>query len=138
VYLPVKLAISVPVTLIAIGGIVFGLAIAEGRQIYTVYGTPNGLFIGFFAGAAALLLVPPNLVGAVAANNYGSGSAVRFLALLAMGIIGGWLIEALLLNKVVGWQLDIKPFADLRIIGILAADIALLAGVAAWPERTAP
>ena len=135
-HLPLKLAISLPVAVAMIGGMVVGLSSMEGRRLHPIYGTPNGLYLGFFAGIAALLLVLPNLLGALAANRFGSGSPILFLALLAGGIAVGWVIASMALSNLWGVNTKVRPFSDLQVLAVLVADFLLLAGVAWYHGRT--
>ena len=135
-HLPLKLAISLPVTIAAVGGIIYGLASPEGRRIHPVYGFPEGLLFSFFFAIAALLLVLPNLAGAVAANRLGANSPPVFLAVLATVVVGAWYVQALLLQRGLRTMGTVDVGFDWKIITVLTLDVLVLAGAALWHGRT--
>lgn len=135
-HLPLKLAVSLPVTIAVVGGMIYGLASPDGRKLHPIYGLPQGLYLGFFIGIAALLLVVPNLVAAAVSNRLGANSLPLFLSLLAGGVFATWHLQALLLQRWLRTMGTIDIGFDWKITTMLALDVLVLAGAAFWQGRT--
>ncbi|MGV3555296.1 MAG: hypothetical protein ACO1OD_08575 [Croceibacterium sp.] len=135
-YLPVKLAASLPIGLAFVGGLLVSLASKEGRVVHPVYGFPSALLIAFFAAVVALLLVVPNIVGALLANRSGGSGFVAFAAIFSAAVILVAFAQFVAVNRLFGTARPSFDFADWRLYAVLAADIALMLGVAAWSGRS--
>ena len=135
-YLPVKLAASLPIGLAFAGGLLVSLASKEGRVVHPVYGFPSALLIAFFAAVVALLvIVVPNTVGALVANRSGGSGFAAFAAIFSMTVILVAFAQFAAINRILGVSRPPFDFADWRLYAVLAVDIALMLGVAAWSGR---
>jgi len=132
-YLPIRLAASLPIAIVMLGALLVGLSQATGRQVHPVYGYPNAFLISFLVAIPALLLVVPNVVGALAANRYATGVAAFALIFAAVVLIASF-AEARFLNSFFRTN-RLIPLNDWRIWALVLADIAILLGVAAWNGR---
>ena len=134
-FLPLRLAASVPVCLAMVAAVAIGLATADGRRMHPVYGWPNAAAYGFFAGIVALLLVLPNLLGAAVANRIGAAGFLPFALTLAVVVVAAGLIELRMLDSFLKARGTLAPANDWRLYAILLADVAVLLATAAWQGR---
>jgi hypothetical protein len=129
-YLPVRIAASLPVVVIMLGTFAVFFAKAEGRALHPIYGSPNAMLPAFFAGSAALLLVLPNVIGALLANRFGSDSIVSFSAIFTGACLLAVFLEAKFINRL--FRDSVLNLSERPMQLVLAANILLLIGVAAW------
>jgi hypothetical protein len=129
-HLPLKFGVSGSLTIIMTLALVGGLFTAEGRKVHVIYGYPNAMFFAFFAGAAALLFVPPNLFATVLANRFGADGPERFLIILALGSVVGCLAMAIALNALFRTMGGLVGLSDWRTYAAILANAALLGIVA--------
>jgi len=134
--LPIKLAASLPIGFAFVGGFFVSLASKDGRAVHPVYGFPNALLIAFFAAVVSLILVLPNIVGALLANRSGDGAFATFAAIFSVVVVLTALAEFAAINSIFGRSRPPFEFADWRLYTVLAFDIALMLGVAAWSGRS--
>jgi hypothetical protein len=132
-HLPVKLAASLPVGIVMLGALAVGLSQPDGRQVHPVYGFPNAFFIAFLVAIPALLLVVPNVLGAFAANRFGT-SAIVFVAVFAGVVLLAIAAEASFLNSFFRTS-KFLPLNDWRVWAVVLANILVLLGAAAWYGR---
>ena len=135
-FLPVKLAASLPFGFAFVGGFLVGLASKDGRAIHPVYGFPSALLIAFFAGAAALFFVVPNIVGAVLANRNGDGAFLTFGAIFSAAVVLVASAQFAAINGILRTPRPPFDFTDWRLYAVLLADISLMLAVAAWSGRS--
>jgi hypothetical protein len=136
IYLPLRLAASVPVCVVMLGALMIALTRADGRQIHPVYGLPNAGFYAFFAGIVALLLVLPNVLAAAVANRIGAASYVPFALTLCAVVFAATFVELRLLDSFFKAKGGLIPANDWRPYAILLVDVIILLGIAAWHGRS--
>jgi multisubunit Na+/H+ antiporter MnhF subunit len=124
--LPVKYAISFPVTAVMGAVLLASLATTEGRTVHPVYGFPNAALHAFLAGAAALLVVPPNAAAALIANSYAGVNPLGFLALLAAASAIFCVLELALINRMVSPYGGPFSLSDWRTYAALAGNALLM------------
>ena len=135
-YLPLRLAASVPVGVIVLGALLVALTQSEGRQIHPVYGYPNAALLAFLAGIPALLLVPPNILAAAIANRAGAGDYLPFALIIGAVVFAAGFVELRLLAGFFRAKGGLVPLNDWRLYAILLADVAVVLAIAAWQGRT--
>ena len=135
-YLPLRLAASVPVCVVMLGGLAIALTQAEGRQIHPVYGCPNAAFHAFFAGIAALLLVVPNVLAAAIANRIDAVGYLPFALTIAVVVFVASFVELRLLDSFSKGKGSFLPANEWRLYAVLLADVLILLGIAAWHGRS--
>lgn len=136
-YLPVRLAASLPLAALFVAALAWMLATPEGRQVHPVYGFPNALLIAFLATVPGLLLVLPNVFAAIVANRVASGSVLAFAAIFCGLFLIGILAEAQFVAKLFRAPIGLEQLRDWRAIAVLIANCAMLLAVAAWYRRPA-
>ena len=134
-YLPVRIAASVPVFLVFVVVLAGALLTHEGRKLHPVYGFPNGLLIAFLAAAAGLLVVIPNVAAAVAANRIAAGTFLTFALIFTGVFLAGMFAEAKFLDKLFNIRGSLADFRDWKFIAVLAANCATLLALAAFYGR---
>jgi hypothetical protein len=135
-YLPLRLAASVPVAVVVVGALMVSLATAEGRQIHPVYRYPNAFFIAFFAGIPALLLVLPNVLAAAIANRIDAVGYLPFALTICAVVFVASFVELRLVDAFFQAKGGLIPANDWRLYAILMADALVLLGIAAWHGRS--
>ena len=132
-HLPLKIALSLPVAAAALIGLVIGLASPSMRGVHPVLKLPNFGFMAFFAAVAALIVVLPNLVAALAANRWGPNALV-YCAVFIGTFMAAWLLQARALDT---WLRVIGGFhiGDWRSWSLVAANVLLCLAAAAWYGR---
>ena len=135
-YLPLRLAASVPVCLVMLGALMIALTRADGRQIHPVYGFPNAAFYAFFAGIVALLLVLPNVLAAAVANRIGAGGYLPFALTICAVVFAATFVELRLLDSLFKAKGTFLPANDWRPYAVLLVDVIILLGIAAWQGRS--
>jgi hypothetical protein len=129
-HLPLKFGVSGPLTIIMTLALVGSLFTTEGRKLHVVYGFPNAMFFAFFAGAVALVFVPPNFFATVLANRLGADGPARFLIILVLGSVAGCLAMAITLNGFFRTLGGLVGLSDWRTYAAILANAALLGLVA--------
>lgn len=132
-YLPVRLAASLPTSIVFLGALIFGLSQASGRALHPVYGLPNAGFMAFFMTIPTLLLVLPNIAGAMIANRYGDANMFTFSGSFAAVVLLVSFVQARILNNFI--RASLFDFADWRIWAALGLNILVLLIAAAWRGR---
>ena len=135
-YLPLRLAASVPVCIVTLVALLIALTRADGRQIHPVYGFPNAAFYAFFAGIVALLLVLPNVLAAAVANRIGAGGYLLFALTICAVVFAATFIELRLLDSFFRAKGTLLPANDWRPYAVLLVDVIILLGIAAWQGRS--
>ena len=135
-YLPLRLAASVPVCIFMLGALLIALTRADGRQIHPVYGFPNAAFYAFFAGILALLLVLPNVLAAAVANRIGAGGYLLFALTIGAVVFAATFVELRLLDSFFRANGTFLPANDWRPYAVLLVDVIILLGIAAWQGRS--
>jgi hypothetical protein len=135
-YLPLRLAASVPVSVVVLGALLIALTRADGRQIHPVYGFPNAAFYAFFAGIVALLLVLPNVLAAAVANRIGAGGNLVFALSICAVVFAATFVELRLLDSFFRANGTFLPANDWRPYAVLLVDVIILLGIAAWQGRS--
>lgn len=134
-YLPLKYAASVPVAVAALIGLAFGLVAyaskpASGPFAINQIGVP-----AFFAAAAALIVLLPNLVAAFTANRIASGSSLAFCATFAAVFFGAWLVQARVLDSGLRTIGGFSTGSDWRTWAVLLANVGVCLATAWWFGR---
>ncbi|HEY8591664.1 MAG TPA: hypothetical protein VIL42_02235 [Sphingomicrobium sp.] len=132
-YLPLRLAASLPIGIVFLGAVVVGLATAQGRQLHPVYGYPNAMLIAFLAAIPALLLVLPNIAGALAANHFANSSVLAFIAIFVAVFALGCFLEVQVLNSI--FRGNLVDANSRGVWAAAAANILVMLAVAAWHGR---
>jgi hypothetical protein len=135
-YLPLRLAASVPVAVVMLGALMIALTRADGRQIHPVYGFPNAAFYAFFAGIVALLLVLPNVLAAAVANRIGAAGYLPFALTLSAIVFVATFVELRLLDSFFRANGTFLPANDWRPYAVLLFDVIILLAIAAWHGRS--
>jgi hypothetical protein len=135
-YLPLRLAASVPVCVVMLGALTIALTRPDGRQIHPVYGFPNAAFYAFFAGIVALLLVLPNVLAAAVANRTGAAGYLAFALTICAVVFVATFVELRLLDSLFKAKGTFLPANEWRLYAVLMADVVILLGVAAWHGRS--
>lgn len=136
-YLPLRLAASVPVCVVMLGALLIAFTQAEGRQIHPVYGYPNAFLHAFFAGVLALLLVIPNVLAAAIANRVDMAGFLPFALTIGAVVLVASFIELRLLDSFFQAKGGLIPANDWRLYTVLLVDVLILLGIAAWRGRSA-
>jgi hypothetical protein len=136
VHLPLKFAISIPVTVAVALGLAFALvSVAPSRlPMWIKFHQVGGLTL--MAGAAGLLLVLPNLAAAFAANRIGGGSWPAFILSFAAVFLFGWLIQVRFLDRGMRVMGGFPATLDFKLGLVLGGNILLCLLVALWISRT--
>ena len=136
-HLPLKFAISIPVTVAVALGFAFAIvSVAPNRlPMWIKFHQVGGLTL--MAGAAGLLLVLPNLAAATAANRIGNGSWPLFIVSFAAVFLFGWLIQVRFLDRGMRVIGGFPATLDLKLGLVLGANVLLCLVVASWVGRTA-
>ncbi|MFM7403003.1 MAG: hypothetical protein ACKO1N_02675 [Erythrobacter sp.] len=129
-HLPLKFGVSGPLTSIMAVALVGSLFTAEGRKVHVIYGFPNAIFFAFFAGAAALLFVPPNLFATMLANRLGADGPARFFGIFFLGSVTGFFAMAVALNGLFRTMGGLVRLSDWRTYAAVLANAALLGLIA--------
>jgi hypothetical protein len=136
-YLPVRLATSLPIAIVFVGALAIDFSQPDGRQLHPVYGYPNAFLFAFLAAIPSLLLVLPNVAGAVAANRFGQGEIVSFALIFAAVSFAVLAAEAAFLHNVFKIAGPPLPYHDWRLYAVLLANVVIMVLVAAWHSRSA-
>ncbi len=103
----------------------------QGREVQALYGgLPNAFFLAFFAGAVALIFVPPNFFATLLANEIGEVDKRLFLAALTLVSILGCLAMAAVLNIFFKSMGGFNVLNDWRNLAVILANSGLLVLVA--------
>ncbi len=136
-YLPLRLAASVPVMIAVVIGLAMGLFMASGEKLpaWIKYQQIGGLTL--MAGAAGLLLVLPNVAGAFAANRFaGKASVAAFSAAFIAVFVASWLLQVRFLDRglrtIGGFP---AKLTEPKLLACLAVNVAICLAVAAWFGR---
>ena len=134
-HLPLKYAASLPVAVAVLIGLAFGLAAyasrpASGPFVINQVGVP-----AFFAAAAALIVLLPNLAAAYSANRFSSGSSLAFCAIFAAVFFGAWLAQARVLDSGLRTIGGFSTGSDWRTWAVLLANIGVCLAAAWWFGR---
>ena len=135
-YLPLRLAASVPVCIVTLVALLIALTRADGRQIHPVYGFPNAAFYAFFAGIAALLLVLPNVLAAAVANRIGAAGYLPFALTMCAVVFAATFVELRLLDSFFRAKGTFIPGSDWRPYTALLVDVIILLAIASWYGRS--
>lgn len=135
-HLPLKYAASIPVAVAALIGLAFGLAAyasrpASGAFVINQVGVP-----AFFAAAAALIVLLPNLAAAFAANRFSSGSGLAFCAIFVAVFFGAWLAQARVLDSGLRTIGGFSTGSDWRSWAVLLANVGACLAAAWWFGRS--
>lgn len=134
-YLPIRLAASLPLAALFVAAVVWMLATPEGRQTHPVYGFPNALLLAFLVTVPGLLLVLPNVLAASVANRVASESVLAFGAIFCGLFLIGIFAEARFIGNLLRTPIGLEAIRDWRAVAVLVANCALLLAVAGWFKK---
>ena len=131
-YLPLRLAVGLPVAIATVTALGFALATVAPTRLpmWIKFHQVGGLVL--MAGGASLLLVVPNLVAALIANRVGSGHWAYFAGAFAATFLIAWFAQARLLDRGMRVMGGFPATLDMKFMTLLATNCAACAIAASW------
>ena len=133
-YLPLRLAVALPVISATIVGLGIGLTSPSLRDVHRIDGLPQLALVSFFAAAASLIVVLPNLAAALIANRI-SDRWLPFIVAFVSVFFVAWLAQAHLLDKGLRGLGGFSNPLEVKMLGLLLANVAICILAAAWIGR---